>query len=387
MIDSWPTPPGSRPVHTVHLPGETEVDGRLVERALGSLRTLQGRGRYLFYRQLGTLLLQVFFRDSADAWDRRNGDHRSFRALMRDPRLEVSPTTLFHAAAIEAQCRRMVPSSSLLPSSVERMRNLWIQPDWSFVTWTAGMDGLRADPEGLLAFVIDVLDLGEQTEIFEVLQAPAVGFRRDAADLRAVLRQTWVEQRVVDLFGFTDAAMAPGAPGSSAVRARLATWDAHDALAVSWVSDLGALLASLESTPGSIPSGLREHMPPVRITGRRLRFAGAPLVAQRRADRPLRVDFELNSDIWFPWIFGSAHPESDHVRMFDNRELAAVHTPRLNRFLEGVAESARSRGGTWAIDPDATGRGVAPWVRDAGIDLERLPEHRMPASALRARWP
>lgn len=266
------------------------------------------------------------------------------------------------------------------------MRNLWIQPDWPFVTWVADLDALRADPEGLLGFVDDVLALGEQTRILEVVEAPAVGYRRGDGDLSAVLRREWADRRAVDLFAFTDAAMAPGAPRSSTVRAWLAFYDAHDELTESWVTDAGALLASLEPVPGSIAAPLSAHMPPVRVTGPSVPFAGEPPVAQRRADRPLAVRFELHSDIWFPWVFGSAHPEADHLRMFDNRALAEKHTPRLNRFLAGVAQSARSRGGTWEVDPDATGDAAVEWVEDTGIDLARMPRYVMPARALDADW-
>jgi hypothetical protein len=39
--------------------------------------------------------------------------------------------------------------------------------------------------------------------------------------------------------------------------------------------------------------------------------------------------------------------------LFDNGVLARLHTPRLNRFLAAVAETARAVGASWEFEPNS----------------------------------
>jgi hypothetical protein len=54
----------------------------------------------------------------------------------------------------------------------------------------------------------------------------------------------------------------------------------------------------------------------------------------------------LNSDIWFPRVVGWLDSEE---LFYDNSELAALHTPRLNRFLQRTKELISSLGGEWEL--------------------------------------
>jgi hypothetical protein len=71
----------------------------------------------------------------------------------------------------------------------------------------------------------------------------------------------------------------------------------------------------------------------------------------------------IPSDIWFPHVSGDLERKSwarrnPHFRDiiyrkgFDNRELANLHTPRLNRFLAAIAEKVVEMGGEWSINED-----------------------------------
>jgi hypothetical protein len=127
--------------------------------------------------------------------------------------------------------------------------------------------------------------------------------------------------------------------------------------------------------------------PPVRITGPRLLFAGDPPKIQNSSPGPVGVRIVIHSDIWFPWVFGSAHPLCDHQRMFENRALAMRHTLRLNDFLRDVARGTKSLGGTWYVDHEETGNVARQWVHEDGIRLDDAPPAAiMPASALDAEW-
>jgi hypothetical protein len=269
------------------------------------------------------------------------------------------------------------------------MKNLWIQTEHAFATWVANLDTLRADPSGLLQFAEGVLDSGAKHGVFEVVEAAAIAFHIDRSpSLSDRLRALYREHHVVDLFGFTGAAMAPGAPGSSTARATLAWFDENDQQVEGKIEDLGALLERLEPVEDSIPRGFMKHFPPVRITGRRLLYAGDPPKAQNLPSSiPITVRFAIHSDIWFPWVFGSAHPLCDHKRLFDNRTLAMRHTPRLNAFLQDVARSARALGGSWQVDDEETGKAARQWLDEDGIRLDAAsPAALMPPSALDVEW-
>jgi hypothetical protein len=118
------------------------------------------------------------------------------------------------------------PLSSWLPSSNEES----LDSNRGCVrTWIANLDALRDDPNRLLQFVQVVLESGAKHQVFEVLEAPAIGFHIDRGpSLIDMLRALYRERHVVDLFGFTGAAMAPGASGSSKARATVAWFEEND---------------------------------------------------------------------------------------------------------------------------------------------------------------
>lgn len=269
------------------------------------------------------------------------------------------------------------------------MKNLWIQTDNAFATWRADLSAVQHRPTAVLELVQALLAAGAAHRIYEVVEAPLIGYRRarDGA-LGAVLARVLAEQAALDAFGFVGSAMAPGAARSSTVETVLALYDRDDVLVEKPVSDLGAELKATEPVEDVIPDGFMMHYPAVRVVGRRFDGVreGQPL---DRSPHPLPVSvrIELHSDIWFPWLYGSAHPDADHKRMFDNRELCARHTPRLNAFLAAVGEATRSAGGTFGLDPDGTGSRARDWVTHAGVRLDWTPTQGVfPESALSAEW-
>lgn len=270
------------------------------------------------------------------------------------------------------------------------MCNLWIQTEAPFATWMADLRSLRTRPEDLLEFVRVVLEAGAEHQMFQVLEAPLIGYlrERDGGDLAQRLVRLRREEGIVDVFAFTGAAM--GARPSPVVHGlrRNGLLRRVRSCGGRACTDLGALLETHEPTPDAIPPGFKRHYPPVRIMGPRLEYGGAsPEPTNFPASRPVTVRFELHSDIWFPWIFGSAHPESDHERMFDNRELACRHTLRLNAFLRAVSAKALALGGRWSVDLEETGENALLWLDEQGIQLDAEPPAEvMPPEALDAEW-
>jgi hypothetical protein len=60
-------------------------------------------------------------------------------------------------------------------------------------------------------------------------------------------------------------------------------------------------------------------------------------------------EFMLSSDVWFPRVVGWTDPEEPH---YDNNEMAALNTPRLNRFLQRTKELTLNLGGKWELAGD-----------------------------------
>lgn len=199
-----------------------------------------------------------------------------------------------------------------------------------------------------------------------------------------MIERRWQTERVIDLFDFTETATTPSGPNVSAAEAEVAWFDRDDRLVEAPVQDLGAILRALEPVPDSIPYTFTFLVPPVRITGRSLRYQGTPPSLDASATSlTVGIWIAIHSDIWFPFVFGSAHPWADHKQMFDNRPLATRHTPRLDAFLGQVGEAVRARGGTWRVVPrrDRDRRGeVARRPRDparrrgaGAVSSRRLP--------------
>src|SRR5882757_5630025 len=106
------------------------------------------------------------------------------------------------------------------------MRNVWIQADFAFATWVADLSITQVHPGGLLDAVTAILATGARNRVFMPVSLPVLGFEFARGDeLPRLLATQWEDHRVVDAFGFTGAAMAPGAPGSSTVKAELAWFD------------------------------------------------------------------------------------------------------------------------------------------------------------------
>lgn len=270
------------------------------------------------------------------------------------------------------------------------MKNLWIHTEQAFATWISDLTAVATKPMAIFEFAHAVLVSGVKHRVFDVAEAPLIDYRRvrDGA-LGDVLRRLLEHERVLDLFGFTGSAMMPGRPRSSIVETSLCYFDRDDARTERVVTDLGAVLESLEPVAGSIPDAFKMHLPALRVRGRRYTDVDEGTAVDRRSNPyPVAVLFEIHSDIWFPWIYGSTHPQCDYQRMFDNQELASCHTPRLNAFLAEVSAAARDAGGHFGLWPDGTGPWATDWVDDTGVLLDKLPQHGvMPAEALNAPWP
>lgn len=290
--------------------------------------------------------------------------------------------TVAHAAPSSGQCQ--------IPRKRFAMKNFWINTENPFVTWSSDLTAIGTRPELIHDVVRSVLVSGAKHRIFDVVEAPAIHYRRDRdGALGDVLRRMLKQDKILDLFRFTGSAMMPGPPTSSTAETTLCHYDRANNLVEAVVTDLGALLASLEPVPDSIPNGMMKHYPAIRITGERYVDVRENTPVDR-SSHPLPIEFRLciHSDIWFPWIYGGAHLACDQRRMFDNRELANCHTPRFNAFLGEVAAAVRQAGGTFQVRPDESGKRAIHQVDDQSVQLDWMPPDGciMPPEMLAIEW-
>jgi hypothetical protein len=129
-------------------------------------------------------------------------------------------------------------------------------------------------------------------------------------------------------------------------------YDLQGNLVTSWVSDFFNFYKKLRPDKYTNPHGKEnywkkqdENTLPIVITHRRKVY----MKSKRRGYDAISgevYEFMLTSDIWFPRVVGWMDSEEPY---YDNSELAALNTPRLNRFLQRVKELTLSLGGKWEL--------------------------------------
>lgn len=247
-------------------------------------------------------------------------------------------------------------------------KNLWVTHKPAFVTWWADLTPLMGQPELLLEWVDEVLAAGERERVYTVTEAPAIGYERGRdGGLSALLGRRFEETGAVDVFDFATGFM-PFGERRFRVQAEVAHFDREGEVVRAPVDDLGELLARLR--PHDLETGYTFIRPtqPVAIWGATWR-PGTRL-------RALRVQVELASDLWFPWVLGFLEHDQplETWEWCDNTLLAAEHTPRLNRFLVSLRAVTEGCGGSWALDPDESSRALDFQLHRDGIRLDVRPE-------------
>jgi hypothetical protein len=251
------------------------------------------------------------------------------------------------------------------------MGNMWVSGKNPIAVWVADLSQPSVDVSLLLQWMTCCLEAGEKCEVLKVLEAPLLNYRknRDGA-LMTVIENHYLTTGQLDLFWFTDSGVRELNGGRYRGAAKMAYYDTEGQVRESDVDDLGQLLRDL-GTPEE-PDGFlfMKRYPPLDPLGVRINYRH-PKQSEGvfRWGHP-RVTFSIYSDIWLPWVNGMLSGNYDVNKRFDNRELARVHTPRLNAFLGTVRDKTIELGGSWLLDEDDTLSNVKYMVCADGIGVD-----------------
>lgn len=135
------------------------------------------------------------------------------------------------------------------------------------------------------------------------------------------------------------------------------------------IQDIGALLKQLRPDDKEEHRHYMWHQLPLAVNGYRV-VPDTIDVGNKWGVSPT-LTIKTYSDIWFPFL---ADPIvwSRVDELFDNRELANCHTPRLNQFLGETYQLAKKYGADWEIDTAYIHDKYKPMITETSIRLDNL---------------
>ena len=215
------------------------------------------------------------------------------------------------------------------------MNTVWgALSDGALATWQA-----RATDQSALARA--VLEAGTETRVFRLASVDSRGGNLQPVDHEAAAE---------------DQLRAPLRDGRRLVTPGTICWHEEGTRREGEIVWVGALLEHLRPDALARESSFMGYQPPVTVRGDR----GS-------------VTIELATDLWFPRTVGLLEedaPWAPAPASYDNSDLAACHTPRLNAFLAAIREAADE----WELlEPEEIGVRYADMVDEVGIRLPCAP--------------
>lgn len=228
--------------------------------------------------------------------------------------------------------------------------NLWVSKKNPIAMWIGELSLAENAAEVIKTVVQEVLGLGEKEQVYRVLST------RGKYPYSAASGITYWEylQQLPETERFKGPLLAPGYPGKYPdgevlTPGRVCYYGLKDRLidlrghTESEVNDLGELLKSLEPGIKDSPFTTSSGSPVMITIGR---------VTEARGKDTLSINVVIHSDIWFPHVralYSEQREQYPSLDMWDNSELAFCHTPRFNRFLDGIAQLIKDLGGSWYL--------------------------------------
>jgi hypothetical protein len=237
-------------------------------------------------------------------------------------------------------------------------RNQWITfVKDTVIRWGAFLPAPRGDAEALIRFGTGVVDSGNRNSVYRVVRAPAARpYESALQSFETYLRSQVLERGRIPIFP------EDASPGAELwTPARIAFYRG-DAVVEEEIGDVGALLRELRPDKIETCGMFMRGASPVTVLGGSVPVDWA---------QEVRVQIRLDTDIWFPYVTGMCEEipeEGNKPDLYDNRELAARHTPRLNAFLGEIRRLSIELGGRWEVlDLDGFAVNYAQMWDEAGI--------------------
>jgi hypothetical protein len=257
-------------------------------------------------------------------------------------------------------------------------RNYWATYRQSITLWGGALPPpATLGVQRVFEFARHVLDAAEREQVMRVVLLPTrSATRKERAPTWFEHIHTRFEQRGhLKLFPHgADAWLGD----SLRQPARLAYYQGEQIVEED-IEDVGTLEKAVVSARGGDPHSIRSTLPIVLGGGSPDEEGEAP---GRPPTREFPIYLALYTDIWFPRVTGldvgdhvgrdpkARHPARGRDGLMDNSELAARHTPRLNRFIATLRDAILELGGTWKLDRSGAPHHHLPVLHDGGILLD-----------------
>lgn len=251
--------------------------------------------------------------------------------------------------------------------------NFWVAmyPTY-FAKWSIEIDCSKAaDAKQLIEFAAKVIHLGAQEKVYRLLNVEGLSFANKEEDIYYIrhLNRSVKKNKQLPFFDLsTDAKLYEGIYSTTMIGYH----ESWEWIKENYVHDLGTLSRHIN---GTVEDQYAAHVAPLTLKGSTL-----PLENDQILGDVARLDITLHTDIWFPWVVNFSHAqwfrevEPAANGLYDNRQLALRHTPRLNRFLEGVRRATDNIGGAWKLDQVSVHPQYRDQVSENGIHLEYPPD-------------
>jgi hypothetical protein len=243
-------------------------------------------------------------------------------------------------------------------------RNYWTPERDPMLLWGAWVP-LRGDaPAALVEWTKRIVVLAGELGIAEFRpDEDAEWWSRE--QVFAHIDRRLAEDGVVDAFEFAHA--------FKRTRSTLAYYD-RAGIVERPVEDVGALLDRLRGPVSDWHRFAVDPAAPLAVSGHAIDYRPGATGMSAHELPTTSVEFKLHSDIWLPWVRGPLDPERDEL--YDNRELAARHSTRLNRFLDEVRRMTVDQGGTWHFFSFSQAPSLLAMAGPEGIRLLDTPVRR-----------
>jgi hypothetical protein len=245
-------------------------------------------------------------------------------------------------------------------------KNHWISNKDYFAVWTMEFMPVANSNQvdRLLEFTEKLLHIAEQENIFHIIETrlPAIG-----APVASYIEQLQWQIHTLNkfsFFGYLNGTTIKDKTYKGRTIGTICYYDKSGQIVSSEVENMGELMKQLHSdevlftypTPPVVISGLEDIS-----------------CDNNNIPHKMSASIRIRTNIWFPKVIaylGKSYQTTYSREVVDNSELAALHTPRLNRFLEQARALTLTYDGDWRGLAGEHGQPYYNLVYETGIHLD-----------------